>query len=331
MSKLPFVSVIIPTYNGVSHLKLTLDSFLQQSYPKDCYEIIIANNNSLDNTKKLLKQYCLMHKNVKTFVEKNQGSHYARNSAAKKAKGNILYFTDDDMIADANLLVELVKVFSLSPTVGSATGIVLPKFISPPPKWVCKSLINGYLSLTPESRIEELIITPNDIVFSCHQAVKKDVFFAAGGYNPDIVNGIWIGDNEVGLNLKIKELGFKFAYTAKSVIYHTIPESRTTLTYLINRLGNQGFSDSYSEYRIHRNKYKIFPLIIKRNLINFPKHLILIICKVLMSKLSWHFVPAWICYFYKRNIYDLKLLINDQFRKQIEIDDWIRNFPLINF
>ena len=246
-------------------LAITLDSFLNQNYPKDKYEIIISNNNSTDNTQAIIDQYVSNNENVSTILEKRQGVHYARNSAAKIAKGDILYFTDDDMIADENLISKLMKVFDLDPLIGSATGKIIGKFDKKPPEWVRKHLISGLLSLTEENKPEDLIITANDCVYSCHQAIRRDVFFLCGGFNPENTAGVWIGDGETGLGIKIKEAGYKFAYTADSIIYHMIPESRTTFQYLLNRIGNQGFCDSYTDYRKHRNKNKIIPNLLKRN------------------------------------------------------------------
>jgi glycosyltransferase involved in cell wall biosynthesis len=318
-----FVSIIIPTYNRANLLSLTLDSFLAQDYPQDRYEIIVADNNSTDNTREVAARYFdNLAVPVKYIFEERQGVHFARNSAAKQASGDILYFTDDDMVADRALLHELVKVFELFPNVGCATGLILPLFQKEPPTWVRRFLWNGYLSLTEKDRPEELIVSKNDLVYSCHQAIRRDAFSKAGGFNPENTAGVWVGDGETGLNLKIKSLGYKFAYTSKSIIYHIIPNSRTTLKYLITRIGNQGFCDSYTDYRKHRNRSKIIPSMLKRNTIGLLKTLSFTLAKIAMDKLSWHFLPANIMYFHKRNIYDLKLYTNENFRKIAEIDDW---------
>ncbi|MGO8755132.1 MAG: glycosyltransferase [Gallionellaceae bacterium] len=333
MESRPFISIIIPTYNRAHLLPLTLDSFLAQDYPQDRYEIIVADNNSKDTTREVAERYVdKPGVPVKYLFEKRQGVHYARNSAAKIASGDILYFTDDDMLADSQLLKELIRVFELEPMVGSATGLVLGKFETAPPEWVQKYLINGYLSLTDKNRQEELVVSKaNCGVFSCHQAIRKEAFFRSGGFNPENTAGVWIGDGETGLNIKIREMGYKFAYTSRSVIYHMIPASRTTLKYLINRIGNQGFCDSYTEYREHRDRSNIVRALLKRNTIGLAKAMTITCIQVALGKLTWRFIPARIMYYHKRNVYDLKLFANEKFRKVVEIDDWINNDPPINF
>jgi len=331
MNEVPFVSVIIPTYNRADLLPHTLDSFTAQDYPHDRYEIIVSDNNSADSTQEIVGRYAGNSRvSVKYIFEKRQGVHYARNSAAKQACGDILYFTDDDMVADPKLLHELVKVFDLFPEVGCATGLILPLFQKDPPAWVRRCLWNKYLSLTEKNKPEELIVSKNDLVYSCHQAIRREPFFQSGGFNPENTAGIWIGDGETGLNIKIKYLGYKFAYTSKSIIHHMIPPSRTTLGYLIKRIGNQGFCDSYTDYRKHRNKSKIIPSMFNRNTVGIAKTFGFTLLQMAIGKRSWHFLPALFVYFHKRNVYDLKLYTNRSFRKIVEIDDWINNEQIIS-
>lgn len=333
MERWPLISIIIPTYNRAHLLPLTLDSFLAQDYPQDLCEIIVVDNNSKDNTSEVVAGYVgKAGIPIKYIFEKRQGVHYARNSAAKVTKGEILFFTDDDMIADPSLLKELAKVFELDPMIGTATGLVVGKFEVDPPEWVKKYLINGYLSLTDKNKQEDLVVSRADCgVYSCHQAIKREVFFQSGGFNPENTAGVWIGDGETGLNIKIQSLGYKFAYTSKSIIQHIIPKSRTTLKYLINRVGNQGFCDAYTDYRKHRDRRRIIPSMVRRNALNMPRILWDTLASVARGRLTWRFLPAQIMYFHKRNVYDFKLYANADFRKVVEIDDWINNDPPINF
>jgi glycosyltransferase involved in cell wall biosynthesis len=332
MTALPFVSVIIPTYNRGNLLPLTIESFLAQSYPPDRYEILISNNKSTDNTQILVDQYCKKHPMIKSLYEDRQGVHYARNSAAKIARGDILYFTDDDMVADRNLLEELIKVFELDSGIGTATGLIIGKFDSEPPAWVKKNM-SSQLSLTVDwlTQIDLLVSRGNFDVASCHQAIRRDAFFEGGGFNPENTAGIWIGDGEVGLNIRLRKLGYKYAYTSRSVIYHLIPASRTTFRYLLSRVANQAFSDSCTAYREHKNKKMIIPNMVKRTTVLFPTRLVSTTGRVATGKLSWRFIPALLVYYYKRSIYDWKLYRNEKFRKTVEIDDWLTNEPVIKF
>lgn len=325
MTLTPYVSVIIPTYNRAKLLPITLDSLLAQDYPLDRFEIIVANNASKDDTQAVLDTYAAREPRVRLIFEARQGVHYARNSAARIARGEILYFTDDDMRADKSMLTELVRVFELDPQIGSATGKVIGHFDVPPPEWVKRHLINYYLSLTELNAPEGTIVSSDDLVFSCHQAIRRNVFFQCGGFNPENTAGVWIGDGETGLGIKVKRAGYRFAYTSKSITYHLIPKSRTTLSYLIGRIGNQGNCDSYTDYRYHRSRRRLLRALLGRNtlgLFRLGKNTVL---NIIRKKESWHFLPARLVYVHRRNLYDLKLLANAEFRKIVEIDDWLRH------
>jgi len=323
----PTISVVIPTYNRAEMLWITVESFIKQNYPKDKYEIIVVNNNSTDNTESIIKTYLDLDRShgvkINYLFEKRQGVHFARNTAAKHASFDILYYTDDDMIADPNLLREIVKPFFLDNKIATVTGRVLPKWEKLPPKWIITLCYNGWLSLN--DRKEDLIISSHDCgVFSCHQAIRKNVFFEAGGFNPENTAGVWVGDGETGLNIKIRDLGYKFAYIGSSVIYHMIPRERMTQDYLNKRLKNQGASDSYTAFRSYRYSKKELYMQIVKHIIKIP---FMFIGALLLSLYrwdsSWRFGIAYIYYYLQRIEYDMKLIRNDKWRNFVSKCNWL--------
>ncbi len=320
-----FVSIIIPTYNRDSLLDITIESFVNQSYPKDEYEIVIADNNSTDNTKEIVKKWIeKSHVSIKYMFEPRQGVHYARNSAANHANGEILYYTDDDMIADQNLLSEIIKPFIMDEKVATATGRVLPKWEVQPPRWILEFCNNGLLSLNNPK--EDLIISSSDCnVFSCHQAIKRDVLFEAGGFNPENTAGEWIGDGETGLNIKIKDLGYKFAYNGESIIYHMIPPTRMTQSYLNKRYANQGYCDSYTEYKRYRySKARLIRKIISDGR-NYSNQAIKGVLKFVIKKPTWRLNWAKSFYYINRIKYDYRLMNDEKWRQLVLRYNWIAN------
>lgn len=97
------ISVIIPTYNKLSRLKLTLHALLRQRYPE--YEIIIVDDGSDVETREYLHN--LKDKNadvIRIISQINQGRARARNIGARHAKGDRLVFVDDDIIVDKDFV-----------------------------------------------------------------------------------------------------------------------------------------------------------------------------------------------------------------------------------
>lgn len=90
------LSIIIPALNEERYLPKLLDSIKKQTYGD--YEIIVADHNSSDNTRKIAKKYgCKITKGGK-----HPGA--ARNNGAKIAKGSILFFIDADCILKEDFL-----------------------------------------------------------------------------------------------------------------------------------------------------------------------------------------------------------------------------------
>ncbi len=318
-----FISIIMPAYNRADMIGITLESFINQNYPADKYEIIIADNNSKDETKKVVEDWIEKSKVKITYLlERKQGVHYARNSAAKIAQGDILYFTDDDMIADRNLLKEIVKPFSEDPKIATATGRVLPKWDKEPPKWLLELCYNGWLSLNDQG--EKEYSSKDDLgVWSCHQAIKKDIFFEAGGFNPENTDGEWIGDGETGLNLKIRDMGYKFAYNGKSLIYHMIPKKRMTQHYLNNRLSNQGNCDSYTEFRKHKYTDDQLRRKIEEHAINLINKLPEYLSNRQQNNIQWRMDLAKIHYFLNRIEYDHRIIEDPDWKELVKKNDWL--------
>ena len=127
MKEMPnkLISIIVPVYNTEKYLAACLRSIKEQSY-RD-FEVIIVDNNSSDNSVKLIKKAIKGHKQFSLISEKQAGQGNARNAGLKKAKGELICFVDsDDLIAkdylkwlyesmienDSSLAIGVIGVFS---------------------------------------------------------------------------------------------------------------------------------------------------------------------------------------------------------------------------
>jgi glycosyltransferase involved in cell wall biosynthesis len=92
----PFVSIIVPVYNGSRTIDALLTSLLALDYPPDQHEILIVDNKSTDDTRQRIQRYPV------TLLEETeiQGSYAARNRGIEAAQGEILAFTDADCVVE---------------------------------------------------------------------------------------------------------------------------------------------------------------------------------------------------------------------------------------
>ena len=106
---MPFVSIIIPTFNSENFIEEAINSVFEQTYSD--YEIICVDNNSKDNTIQKLEQINAKHNNkINIIKETKQGSNYARNTGLLKAKGEWIQFLDSDDILYPNKLKDQVAL-----------------------------------------------------------------------------------------------------------------------------------------------------------------------------------------------------------------------------
>ncbi len=92
MNHLPTISIIIPVYNGEKYITDCLHALMEQTQPP--HEIIVVDDGSTDRTPTLILPPA---KIIQTSGRTGAGA--ARNLGAKHATGEILLFTDADVVA----------------------------------------------------------------------------------------------------------------------------------------------------------------------------------------------------------------------------------------
>jgi glycosyltransferase involved in cell wall biosynthesis len=113
----PCISVVVPLYNSAKHLESCISALLSQTYPSSAYEIIMVDNNSTDNSIKVIMKY----PRIKLLSEKKQGSYAARNRGVAESKGSVIAFTDSDCIPVPEWL-DRISASLDSPSVGIVQG-----------------------------------------------------------------------------------------------------------------------------------------------------------------------------------------------------------------
>ena len=102
MDKFASVSVIVPHYNDLIGLSACLDALsVQEGIDRDSYEIVVCDNNSPIDFKKIAR---VVDGRARLVQTASRGAGPARNEAVKHAKGQKLAFTDSDCIPDKNWL-----------------------------------------------------------------------------------------------------------------------------------------------------------------------------------------------------------------------------------
>ncbi|MFT5319410.1 MAG: cytidylate kinase [Chlamydiales bacterium] len=103
------VSVIIPVHNREDHLELTLRSMKAQTINPSEIELIVVDDGSTDASFAVAKKY-----GAQAIKISNRGPGAARNEGMKQATGDIILFTDSDMLYPSDFLENLRSTHALS-------------------------------------------------------------------------------------------------------------------------------------------------------------------------------------------------------------------------
>jgi len=215
-----------------------LESLLNQSYPKDKYEIIVVDSSD-DVTDELIESYQEKAKKygirLKYLYQEPKGLAAARNLGIENAEGEILCFTDDDCIADRYWIEKLVEGFDNEKIGGVGGGIVTYE----------RTLVEKCI---PKVR-PDIYISNWAFIIGANMAYRKKVLRQIGGFDPLFRYGG--DDNDIGLRVRLK--GYKLKFVPNATIYF---RQRTSLVDLVSQ--HYGYGRGLS--RIYK-KFPNFPLI----------------------------------------------------------------------
>ncbi len=90
----PLISIIIPVYNQETKIKRAIESAINQIYKR--IELVIIDDGSTDNSKKVIDQYIKKDKRIKYFYKTNGGLVDATIYGITHAHGDYVCFLDSD-------------------------------------------------------------------------------------------------------------------------------------------------------------------------------------------------------------------------------------------
>jgi GT2 family glycosyltransferase len=202
---LPFVSVIVPVYNGLAFLPQCLDALGQQNYPVESYETVIIFND--DNP-------CCVGVNptrpaVKYLQERIPGSYAARNRGIAHARGTVLAFTDVDCVPDPDWLKNGVQALTENPGCGFVGGKI--ELVAKSPARL--SLVERYEKSV--FFLQQLYVNHYQFAATANMFTTREVLDRVGMFNGNLKSG---GDKEWGG--RAASLGFRGFYEAAALVRH---------------------------------------------------------------------------------------------------------------
>ncbi|MFD9316770.1 glycosyltransferase [Streptomyces sp. NPDC060053] len=222
----PFTTVVVATRERAEKLAHALDSLLAQDHPD--FEIVVVDNAPVtDATRDLVElKYA---ERVRYVIEPAPGLAVAHNKGVETARGEVIAFTDDDVVADPRWLTELTAPFTADPGLGCVTGLILPARLRTPAQVLLEShggfakgfTARTYDPLDPPADEPLFPFTAGRFGSGANMAFRTEMLRAVGGFDPATGAGTLArgGDDLYGF-VRILAEGHRLHYTPLALVWH---------------------------------------------------------------------------------------------------------------
>ncbi|MFJ8112570.1 glycosyltransferase [Streptomyces sp. NPDC096132] len=219
-------TVVIATRERSEQLAHALDSLLAQDHPD--FEIVVVDNAPVtDATRELVERKYA--ERVRYVTEPVPGLAVAHNTGVAAAHGEVIAFTDDDVVADPRWLTELTTPFAADPGLGCATGLILPARLRTPAQVLLEShggFAKGFAPRTydpadPPAGEPLFPFTAGRFGSGANMAFRTDALRAVGGFDPATGAGTLArgGDDLYGF-VRVLAAGHRLHYTPYALVWH---------------------------------------------------------------------------------------------------------------
>lgn len=183
------ISVIMPAYNAAHYMPLVLPPLLNMLHDGEIMELLVVDDRSTDDTVKVAEEMGATV--MQTPV--NGGPGAARNLAAQRAKSDILWFVDSDVIAWPGGAAQILPAFD-DPSVAAVFG----SYDETPSG---QSWISKYKNLTHRYYHQRGKEESSTFWAGCG-AVRKAAFLAVDGFDVETYTRPSIEDIDLGYRLR---------------------------------------------------------------------------------------------------------------------------------
>lgn len=243
------LSVVICTYNRANLLRNCLESLTKQTIAPAKYELIIVDNNSTDQTSRVVDEYKDRLPNLMYYLEEKQGLSNARNRGYMQAKGEYVGYIDDDAKASEDWVERALEIIHNEKPIMFG-GPVYPYYQIPKPDWM-KDEYNQYSVYDKEGYLGSYEWLSGSNMFILRKELQS-----IGGFNSALgMHGSTLSYNEeTAIQSLLKQRGKKIMYSKSLVAYHLVAKNRYNPVFYL-----------YRNYRIGKDGASIWRRDVKTN------------------------------------------------------------------
>ena len=227
------VDIAICSWNRAGLLRRTLESVSNLRVASDIkLSVVIVDNCSTDETQSVIDAFANSNFGkahlVISAIENQQGHAFARNRAIQSCQGDLVVWTDDDVLVHPGWIEKYVEAARQQTTVSFWGARIEPTFLKSKPKWIDDNwdALSGCFAAR-DLGSESVELSTNRLPYGANFAVRGEVqranlFDTELGRRADAV----LGEDELDLMRRLLAAGHRGQWVAAAVVEHLIPQER---------------------------------------------------------------------------------------------------------
>jgi glycosyltransferase involved in cell wall biosynthesis len=217
------ISVILCSFNGAATLPQTLAAMARLVIDGFAVEVILVDNASQDETMAILRRAELPGV-TRVLGETRPGKSHALNSGLAAATGDLVVFTDDDVLPAPGWLAAFHRAAQDHPEVVAFAGQVRPEWQAPPPHWLAALADLGRaFGATPTRFNDKVQPAPFWVFKGANMMIRRSALAAApfdtgaANYGPGTIGG-----EDSGLVKQLLDAGQQALFVPEALIRHLV-------------------------------------------------------------------------------------------------------------
>jgi glycosyltransferase involved in cell wall biosynthesis len=201
-------------------------------YP--AFEVIVVDNAPKTRvTEEFLATYYPNHPIIRYVREDHPGQSWARNRGVVEARGEMVVYTDDDVVVDRFWLAELIKGFTLTDRVACVTGFVMPMELETHAQALFEQS-GGFSKSGMQRRIYDLDThrptePPLSLIYPFtsglfgsgnNMAFRTDFLREIGGFETALGPGVYAFGEDLLSFFEVIARGYRLVYEPSAICYH---------------------------------------------------------------------------------------------------------------
>lgn len=213
-------TIIIPSFNGRSHLETCLDSIFASDRQIDGFEVLVVDNGSVDGTAEWI---ATAHPRARLLrLAENRGFTGAIGAGCAAAEGELLVFLNNDTRVEPGWLATLVEALERAPAnVATVSGRILSWDAQRIDFYRGAMAFDGHAFQLDFHRPLAAVAAAgvaDDVPFPCggNMVVRRSVWEAMGGFD----NDYFAYTEDVDFGWRAWLAGFDHRYEPRATVYH---------------------------------------------------------------------------------------------------------------